>query len=600
MRTRVRDGLLATQVSSAATTAEKTTPWLDAHAAAWREHRTAACMNATVHHTWDPATLDKALWCLDEQRLELTALVEELATADGSVVDKAIAAAAGLGPVSSCMDATVLAGMPDPPGDDIRPKVAEIRVALARSEGLDRTGKFAEGLEIARSARQAAEQLAWPPLLADAWFNEAALLLGMKETRASEEAGMAAYASAARSHDWQSAASAATLILCVLAGLDMRLPEARTWAMHAEVAIHHAGDPLQLRESHRLNCLGHIAKSEAKAGEARALYERAMAIRERVQGSEHPRTATLIHNLGNTASDQSEYPEAKTLYERALRIRERALGPEHPETLSSLARLAHTYLLMGEYAESRALYERWRDIKTATLGPEHPELIAGLAGLGELYEATGEYAQAKEIYERALAMTEKKRGPDDVRVSYPLARVGRINAIMGQTAEAKALLTRALVIREKGLGPEQFDIAPVLLDLADAYHSTGEYEEAKALHSRGLAILEKALPSEEPDLAFPLTGLGVTLVALDDSAGALVHLERAVALRTGKKLAPSLLAASRFALARALWDAPEVAGRDRGRARALGEQARDGFAENGAGSKTAWAEADAWLAAHPG
>jgi hypothetical protein len=51
--------------------------------------------------------------------------------------------------------------------------------------------------------------------------------------------------------------------------------------------------------------------------------------------------------------------------------------------------------------------------------------------------------------------------------------------------------------------------------------------------------------------------------------------------------------ATRFALARALWDA----GRDRDRARSLAAQARAGYATLGLKGKTQLAEIDAWSAA---
>ena len=63
---------------------------------------------------------------------------------------------------------------------------------------------------------------------------------------------------------------------------------------------------------------------------------------------------------------------------------------------------------------------------------------------------------------------------------------------------------------------------------------------------------------------------------------------------------PGLLASSRFALARALWDAPAAEGGDRARARALAEQAREAFAVETRPADQSLAKVDAWLAAHPG
>jgi tetratricopeptide (TPR) repeat protein len=43
----------------------------------------------------------------------------------------------------------------------------------------------------------------------------------------------------------------------------------------------------------------------------------------------HPGVATSLNNLAGLHDAQGRYDEARPLYERALAIREKALGPEH-------------------------------------------------------------------------------------------------------------------------------------------------------------------------------------------------------------------------------------------------------------------------------
>ena len=44
---------------------------------------------------------------------------------------------------------------------------------------------------------------------------------------------------------------------------------------------------------------------------------------------------------------QGKYAEAEPLYQRALEIREKALGPEHPDVALSLNNLAMLYMPKG-------------------------------------------------------------------------------------------------------------------------------------------------------------------------------------------------------------------------------------------------------------
>jgi tetratricopeptide (TPR) repeat protein len=65
---------------------------------------------------------------------------------------------------------------------------------------------------------------------------------------------------------------------------------------------------------------------------ARAAYERALAIDERVHGPDHPKVAMRVTNLGDVLKDQGDLAGAKAAYERALAIFRRQLGEHHRHT----------------------------------------------------------------------------------------------------------------------------------------------------------------------------------------------------------------------------------------------------------------------------
>ena len=60
-------------------------------------------------------------------------------------------------------------------------------------------------------------------------------------------------------------------------------------------------------------------------------------------GPEHPKTAASLNNLALLYYNQRKYAKAEPLYQRALAIREKVLGPEHPDTATSLNNLAVLY-----------------------------------------------------------------------------------------------------------------------------------------------------------------------------------------------------------------------------------------------------------------
>ena len=122
---------------------------------------------------------------------------------------------------------------------------------------------------------------------------------------------------------------------------------------------------------------------------ARLLCERALAIREKVLGPEHPDTAMSLNNLAVLLKDQGDLAGARPLYERALAITEKVLGPEHPDTAMSLNNLAVLLKDQGDLAGARPLYERALAIREKVLGPEHPDTATSLDNLAALLQAPG-------------------------------------------------------------------------------------------------------------------------------------------------------------------------------------------------------------------
>ncbi|GCE06116.1 FxSxx-COOH system tetratricopeptide repeat protein [Dictyobacter aurantiacus] len=232
--------------------------------------------------------------------------------------------------------------------------------------------------------------------------------------------------------------------------------------------------------------------------EAEPLFERALRIREQVQGPEHPSTATNLSNLAFLYEEQGRYAEAEPLFERALRISEQGRGPEHPSTAINLNNLAILYEEQGRYAEAEPLFERALRIREQVLGPEHPSTATNLNNLGLLYKIQGRYAEAEPLYERALRISEQVQGSEHPDTATSLNNLAILYEEQGRYAEAEPLYERALRISEQVQGPEHPSTATSLSNLALLYKDQGRYAEAEPLFERALRIREQVLGPEHP------------------------------------------------------------------------------------------------------
>src|SRR5207253_2418862 len=101
------------------------------------------------------------------------------------------------------------------------------------------------------------------------------------------------------------------------------------------LAIHDKGTPT-LELARTLNNLGTLLQTQGRLNEAEQLFNRAVGICGKVAGSD----ALLGQALNNQAVLyllRKDYGQAGPLYERALELRQRALGADHPDVATSLA-----------------------------------------------------------------------------------------------------------------------------------------------------------------------------------------------------------------------------------------------------------------------
>ena len=302
--------------------------------------------------------------------------------------------------------------------------------------------------------------------------------------------------------------------------------ERRAWAERAVNAVNAATPGVEFSDwplcerllPHQQRCFDHVEKygieTAAAAGmlnqaayyaEARAFYHaaeplcrRALAICEKVFGTEHRDTATTLNNLAILLKDRGDLDTAEPLLRRALEIREKVLGPEHPGTATTLNNLAMLLQARGDLDAAESLFRRALDIKEKTVGPHHPSTATSLNNLALLLKDRGDLDTAEPLLRRALAIDEKAYGPDHPEVATDLNNLALLLKARGDLAAAEPLYRRALAIDEKAYGPDHPEVATDLNNLALLLTDRGDLDAAEPLLRRALKIREKVLAPEHP------------------------------------------------------------------------------------------------------
>jgi CHAT domain-containing protein/tetratricopeptide (TPR) repeat protein len=263
----------------------------------------------------------------------------------------------------------------------------------------------------------------------------------------------------------------------------------------------------ELREADRLN--GRVVHLW-RAGRARQvlpLAQKAVAIRGRLLGEEHPEYARSLFNLAAQYEALAQPRPAEALYRRSLQICEKALGKDHPGIVKVLSNLAGLYREQGRYEEAEALAVRGLKIREDTLGKDHDDTGNAMNTLALLYGVQGRFAEAEPLFRRALKIREARLGKDHPRLGTYLNNLAALCLYQGRFAEAEPLWRRALKIQEEHLDRDDPRLATSLSNLGSLYLDQGRYPEAEPLFRRALKIREARLPPNHPHVAQSLNNL---------------------------------------------------------------------------------------------
>ena len=277
-----------------------------------------------------------------------------------------------------------------------------------------------------------------------------------------------------------------------------------------------------------LNEIGIIMRETGYYDSARPYFQLAMTLSEKINGKEHPATASTYNNIAIVYQVKGDYDKAMGYFEKALAIREKKLDPEHPATASTYNNIGLVYQDKGDNDKAMGYFEKALAIREKVLGSEDPDTAATYNNIGLVYQAKGDYGKALEYYKKDLAICKKEEHPDTASTYNNIASV---YGYMGEYDKALAYYEKALAIREKVLGTEHPDTALTCHNIASVYQALDKNDKALEFCCKAYAICEKKLGKEHPDTANSYTNIAFISQAMGDYDKALEYYQKALAIK---------------------------------------------------------------------
>jgi tetratricopeptide (TPR) repeat protein len=259
---------------------------------------------------------------------------------------------------------------------------------------------------------------------------------------------------------------------------------------------------------------------QGKYVQAEPLCAKVLEVRRRVLGEEHPDTLDAMESLALLYKDQGRYALAEPLYKKVLESQRRVLGEEHEGTLETTERLALLYLDEGKYTLAEPLYIKVTELQRRVLGEEHPSTLDSMNNLAVLYLEQDKYKQAEPLLTKVLEVERRVLGnehPDTLATMNNLAVLYRDQ---GKYAQAEPLVTKALEVSRRVQGEEHPDTLISTSSLAQLYVNQGQYARAEPLLIKCLDVGRRVLGEKHPDTLTTMNFLAVLYIYEGKSAQA--------------------------------------------------------------------------------
>jgi len=225
------------------------------------------------------------------------------------------------------------------------------------------------------------------------------------------------------------------------------------------------GDPNStqvLAESY--NNLAEQLRAGGLLPESEKYYRKAIEIKSRTVGTQHPSYAISAHGLGISLTQIGRYKKAEKWIRVAMKVMQ---GQENVSAAAFLLNsLAFVFSALGDFREARSLQEQALTLRRFAFGEDHSHYSTGLINLASACVSDGDMQQAWKLYEQAIQVDARifpkilTIGSERQRMEYTASVRGNMNAIMSlacisDPTDMHALTTAAdLALRRKGVEAE--------------------------------------------------------------------------------------------------------------------------------------------------
>lgn len=263
---------------------------------------------------------------------------------------------------------------------------------------------------------------------------------------------------------------------------------------------------------------------------AKSILLRLISNQEKIEGKDSLLTAWSYNNIGIAFYSLGEYSQALDYYTKALEIRKKKLGINHPDTANSYNRIGMVYNSLGNIEKTIEYYFKAMEIRENVLGKEHPDTAGSYNNVGNMCYQQGQYSDALDYYYKALKIRENRLGEGHFDTASSYSNIGMVYSDMGEYEKAIDYYSKALEIRKRELGPRHPDTAKSYNNIGLTCARQGDCAKALWAYFKAASIFDTVLGIEHPNTAITYNNIGLVFAKLENYEKAKEYYEKALCI----------------------------------------------------------------------
>eukprot|EP01041_Mallomonas_annulata_P005597 gene5597-11283_t len=157
-----------------------------------------------------------------------------------------------------------------------------------------------------------------------------------------------------------------------------------------------------------LHNIGQCYRALALYDDAKYCLEKAVLLRLRLQGEDHPDYATTLNSLGIILLENKQNNHALLSFDKSLAIRLNIFERAHPFVALALNNIGVAQFIMKDNAAAGSNLDESLNIRLKLVGEKEPEVRVAMHNLAELFASQGEHKTTKDLQKKMMSLPEYK------------------------------------------------------------------------------------------------------------------------------------------------------------------------------------------------